>query len=102
VNTRRKGVEFEREVAALFEAAGYSVRGLESGGDHFAIALGGALYHVEAKRQERLQLPLWLAQQDRDCPATARRLLVFKQSHRPIYVVEPLDQHLRDTHPGGR
>lgn len=92
VSTRAKGNAFERQVAAAFERAGFAVRGLESGGDHLVVSLDGTVLHVEAKRQERLQLPIWLRQQERDCPAGARRGLVFKQSRRPLYVVEPFEQ----------
>lgn len=94
MNTRAKGVTFERDVAAAFEAAGFTVRGLESGGDHFVISKGGHVLHVEAKRHERIRLPEWLAQQDRDCPAGARRALVFRQSRRKPYVCVPFDQYL--------
>lgn len=92
MNTRGKGTAFEREVAIAFEDAGFTVRGLESGGDHFTIARDGSVMHGESKRQERLQLPIWLRQQERDCPAGVRRFLVFRQSRRPAYVVEPLAQ----------
>jgi hypothetical protein len=92
VTPRSKGLAFERDVAAAFSAAGFTVRGLELGGDHLVIYPGGVAMHVEAKRQERLQLPIWLRQQDRDCPKGMRRALVFKQSRSPVYVVEPFDQ----------
>lgn len=92
MNTRKKGVAFEREVAAAFEQAGFEVRGLEAGGDHLVVVGDGQVMHGEAKRQERLQLPIWLRQQEQDCPAGMRRFLVFRQSRRPTYVVEPFDQ----------
>lgn len=94
LNTRAKGVAFEREVADAFVAAGFAVRGLEAGGDHLVISRAGVVMHGEAKRQERLQLPIWLRQQERDCPEGVRRFLVFRQSRRPAYVVEPLEQFL--------
>lgn len=91
-NTSAKGTAFEREVAAAFEAAGFTVRGLESGGDHFVVAAGGVTMHGESKRQERLQLHIWLRQQARDCPPGMRRFLAFRRSREPAYVVEPFDQ----------
>ncbi len=94
-NTRTKGLVFEREVAAAFTAAGFEVRGLEAGGDHLVISHDGHVLHVEAKRQERMQLPTWLRQQERDCPQGALRALVFRQSRRPAYVVEPFEQFVR-------
>lgn len=89
--SRPKGIAFEREVARTLEAAGWTARGLESGGD-LIVVRDGCVLHVEAKRQERLQLPTWLRQQDRDCPPGVSRILVFKQSRQPAYVVEPLGQ----------
>lgn len=90
--SRAKGTTFEREVAATFEAAGFAVRGLEAGGDHFVISRDGTVLHVEAKRHERLRVPEWLEQLERDAPAGARRALVFRQSRRRAYVVEPFTQ----------
>jgi hypothetical protein len=92
VNTRTKGRRFEREVADELEGVGLTVRGLESGGDHLVVVAGGQAWHVEAKRQERMQLPAWLRQQDEDCPPGARRVLVFRQSRQPSYAVEPFEQ----------
>lgn len=92
MNTRSKGTTFEREVAAAFEQAGFQVRGLESGGDHFVVSGHGVTMHGEAKRHERLRLVPWLAQQDRDCPKGMRRFLAFRVSQQPAYVVEPLAQ----------
>ncbi len=91
-NTHAKGNVFEREVADALTAAGFTVRGLESGGDHLAVK-GDRIIHVEAKRQERMQLPMWLRQQERDWP-DGERVLVFRQSRRPAYVVVPFDQWL--------
>ena len=94
MNTRGKGTAFEREIAAAFEEAGFQVRGLESGGDHVVITALGEVMHGEAKRHERLQLPIWLRQQERDCPRGMRRFLAFRQNRRPTYVVEPFEQFL--------
>lgn len=98
MNTRQKGVRFEREVAKAFEAAGFAVRGLESGGDHLCVYhLDGSTYTlaVEAKRQERLRIPEWIEQMERDAPAGVDRVLVFRQSGDRAYAVVPLDQYLR-------
>lgn len=86
MNNRSKGTTFERDVARALEGAGFTVRGLESGGDHLAIGPDGRVYHVECKRQERVQLPVWLAQQQRDCPATAVPWLVYRQNRGEAYV----------------
>ncbi len=80
MSTHSKGVAFEREVARAFEDAGFEVRGLEAGGDHFIVGRDGMAMHGESKRHERMRLPEWLKQQERDCPAGMRRFLVFRQS----------------------
>ncbi len=92
MSARAKGVAFEREVAKQFEAAGFTVRGLEAGGDLWAIR-DGVLEHIECKRAERMKLPEWLRQLRRDA-AGERCVLVFKQSRQPAYAVVPLDQYL--------
>lgn len=95
MNTRSKGVTFERQVADAFEAAGFAVRGLEAGGDHLCVHGDGRVIHVEAKRQERMRLPEWLAQQERDCPPGADRVLIFRQSRQQAYAVLTLDDYLK-------
>lgn len=94
MNTRAKGVAFEREVAIAFESSGFEVRGLESAGDHLVIGADDYLLHVEAKRCERLRIPEWLAQLERDAPKGCRRALIYRQSRHPAYVVETLEQFL--------
>ena len=92
--TRDKGIRFERDVAQAFTDAGFTVRGLEAGGDHFAVASNGRTVHVECKRQERLRLPEWIAQAENDCAEGLSWALVFKQSRRPVYVVTTLEDYL--------
>jgi hypothetical protein len=76
---RAKGVAAEREVAALFEAAGFEVRGLESGGDHWILGNGFVL-HSEVKRHERLRIPEWTAQCEADASGLMIPLLSYRQS----------------------
>ena len=84
---RRKGVVGEREVAALLEAHGWTVRGLEGQGDHLATKLtvsegaeGSWTLHVECKRQERLQLWQWIEQANREAPPGTVPVVVFRRS----------------------
>jgi hypothetical protein len=76
---RAKGVAAEREVAALFQAAGFEVRGLESGGDHWVLGPGWVI-HSEVKRHERLRIPEWTAQCEADAGETTIPLLSYRQS----------------------
>ncbi len=98
---RAKGVTFEREVARAFEAAGWRVRGRESGGDHLCVEVERGdipappprVLHVECKRHERLRIPEWIGQAEGDADGLPW-LLVFKQSRREPYVILPLRQYL--------
>jgi len=80
----------------MYEEAGYDVRGLEAGGDLLCLRKGRQTVAVECKRQERLKLPEWLAQMERDAPSGAASVLVFKQSFQPIYAVQRLEQYLEE------
>lgn len=97
MSSRAKGVRFERRVAKLFEQAGYAVRGLESGGDHFCVDTSGVVLHVEAKDHKILRLPDWLRQQRRDCPAGLSGVLVFNVAGLGVYVCEPFEQRFKGT-----
>lgn len=106
--SRAKGVRGEREVAKRFEDAGWTVRGLEGGGDHFVTSSGGmppegfthasgckpVMLHIEAKRQERLRLPEWLEQAASEAPPGLTPVVVFRQSRRGWYACLPLDDLL--------
>jgi hypothetical protein len=76
MNTRAKGVAFEREVARMFEDAGGQVRGLESGGDHL-IRLNGVTFSSECKTQLRVSVPEWWDQTVLDAVEGAVPLLTF-------------------------
>jgi len=98
--SRDKGLRGEQEVAAIFRAAGFEVRGLESSGDHLCIMaprtppdtrgypsahLDGLTIHSEVKRQERLQLWQWLAQLEAEAPPGTLPLLSFRRNRSPWY-----------------
>jgi Holliday junction resolvase len=78
---RTKGLEGEREVAAIFAAAGYSVRNLEGQGDALAIGSNGRLMHVEVKRQERVQILMWLRQAQSEAPKNVPPVVAFRRNH---------------------
>jgi hypothetical protein len=85
---RAKGVVAEREVATLFQAAGFDVRGLESGGDHWILGPGFVL-HSEVKRHERLRIPEWTAQCEADAGENTIPLLSYRQSAASFQVAHP-------------
>jgi Holliday junction resolvase len=89
-SSRRKGVGGEREVAHLLETCGFEVRNLEGKGDHLIVRAGTIPLHIETKRQERIQLPLWLRQAEREAPPGAIAVVAFRQSHSRWYAALPL------------
>lgn len=95
--SRTKGARGEREVAAIFKAAGFDChRTPNSGGLMFPgdlIGLEGV--HVEVKRAERLCIPQWLKQARDEAPAGTLPALCFRQSHSEWHVVVPLKAFVR-------
>jgi len=86
--SRAKGVKGEREVAKIWQAAGFEVRGLEGQGDHLVMTPTfewravpvPSIFHCETKRQERLRLPEWLAQAKREAPQGTIPVVCFRQN----------------------
>lgn len=76
---RDKGRKGEREVLELLEAHGFTVRGLESGGDHLALGHGLVL-HVESKRHETARPWAWYEQARTDAPPMTTPLVAFRRS----------------------
>lgn len=97
--SRRKGLVGEREVADLFEARGFAMRGLEGSGDWLAflptadrivIPCVPLTLHVEVKRQERLRLPEWIAQAKAETPIDVPPVVVFRQNRTEWIAALPL------------
>ena len=80
--SRLKGVSGERDALQLWRDAGAAVRGLEAGGDHL-IVVDGILIAQEVKRCERLKLPEWVRQQERDAVPGAVSVLTYRQNREP-------------------
>lgn len=117
--SRAKGLRGEREVAAIWTEHGFTVRGLESGGDHLCIVkpsivpvgLGRpedyaprvviysevkrqeprVVIHSEVKRQERLQLWHWIAQTESEAPPGAVPVVSFRRNRSPWYAAVRLE-----------
>lgn len=89
---RRKGVRGEREVAAIYERAGLTVRGLESGGDHLIACddAGSIRLHSEVKRQEVARPWLWFEQASREAPADALPVVAFRRNRSSWLAIVPL------------
>ncbi len=96
--SRRKGLAGEHEVAAIFRAHGFEVRGLEGSGDHLCM-IGepcshrlGVVVHSEVKRTETVKIWNWLAQLEAEAPPGTLPLLSFRRNRSPWYGVAPLEQ----------
>jgi hypothetical protein len=96
--SRLKGRRAEAEVAAIWRAHGFDVRGLEGEGDHLVI--GGnwraqplsrrITLHSEVKRCERVRIVEWLAQAEREAPDGAVPVVSFRWSRGVWYAALPL------------
>jgi hypothetical protein len=104
--SRDKGLRGEHEVAAIFRAHEFEVRGLEGVGDHLCIVQPRSIttpdrvvrrsnpltIHSEVKRQERLQLWQWLEQLEAEAPPGTLPLLSFRRNRSPWYACAPLEE----------
>jgi hypothetical protein len=104
---RRKGIEGEREVRALYETHGYEVRGLEAGGDHMAVlhgltsltAMPGTdsmirrplTVHSEVKRAETARVWAWWEQASAETPPGSLTVIAFRRSRSPWLALANLD-----------
>lgn len=86
---RDKGARAEREVAAIFQAAGFDCNRVPNSG---GLRIKGDLYgdipaHVEAKHHAVLRLPEWWRQTRNEAPAGVLPVLAVKlqgvNRHRP-------------------
>jgi hypothetical protein len=89
-SSRRKGLLGEREVARIWQTAGFDVRSLEATGDHLVVVANGVTLHSETKRAERLKLPEWLRQAADEAPQGTVPVVAFRQNRGEWYAALPL------------
>lgn len=109
---RDKGRKGEREVAALYEARGLEVRGLEGSGDHLIVCASssGITLHSETKRQETARPWAWWEQATAEAPPGAIVVVHFRRNRSPwlamiearqlaylLEVVEALESQLAEA-----
>lgn len=90
--SRRKGIAGEHEVAAIWQTAGFDVRGLEGSGDHLVLRRDGMTIHSEVKRRERLNLWECWAQAERETPQGALTVLSVRRNRGRWLAVVALDE----------
>lgn len=87
---RAKGAAGEREVAAICRAAGLDVQQLQRNrGDTTDLLVAGKLA-VDVKRQERLQVPIWIRQAAAEAPAGTVPVVAFRQNRGEWFAALPL------------
>lgn len=99
--SKRKGSAGERELAAILRERGHSVyrtyasgAGLEKGDLGGLEGQDGQKYHIECKRQERIEIHRWWEQAVGDCPADAQPLVVFRRNNEKWRVLVDLEHFL--------
>lgn len=85
-SNQRKGREAERELAEILRGYGFNAepgKALNYGTEADVVGLPGL--HLEVKRCERLQLPAWIEQAERDAARfnDGVPLVVFRQNRQP-------------------
>lgn len=95
--SRSKGANGEREVAQILRGRGFEATRNRVGVTAQDLLHNIAGVHIEVKRQEKLQIPMWLRQAEGDCPADSIPVLVYRKSNEPWRVVIPLSHYL-DLH----
>lgn len=91
---RDKGRKGEREVANIYEALGFEVRGLEASGDHLIVCspASGIVLHSEVKRQETARPWAWFAQAAAEAPPGAIPAVHFRRNKSPWLALLPAVQ----------
>lgn len=88
INSIEKGKRFERELARRLRMYGYDCRRGQqycgSNGDADVVGLHGI--HIEAKRQEKMQLYDWMEQARRDAKPDELPAVFHKKNNREILV----------------
>lgn len=90
---RAKGQAGEQEVSRAYRRLGFTVRGLEGGGDHAIVAdpETGVRLHSEVKRQETARPWAWWAQAEAEAPPGSTPVVHFRRSRSPWLVMLRLD-----------
>jgi len=95
--SRAKGASAEREVVILLKERGYTARRAAYSGAMAhekgdVVGLDG--FHVEVKRCEKLQLPMWTRQAESQAKDGEVPLVVYRSSREPWRVSMPFDDFL--------
>jgi len=91
---RDKGRKGEAEVAAIYQAAGLQVRGLEGSGDHLVVCepSSGLVIHSESKRQETARPWARWEQAWSEAPPGTMPVVAFRRNRSPWLAIVDLEQ----------
>lgn len=92
INSKRKGNRGELEVAALLREYGYTARrGLQyQSGQIEADVVGIPGYHLEVKRNEKLNISTAMAQSMRDAKPDEIPVVIHRKNREPWMITLPL------------
>ena len=92
INSKRKGNSGELEVAALLREYGYTARrGLQyQSGQIEADVVGIPGYHLEVKRNEKLNISVAMAQSMRDAKPDEVPVVIHRKNREPWMITLPL------------
>ena len=95
-NIRRKGANYEREIARYLRDHGYDARRGQQfrGGADSPDVIGLKGFHIEAKRTERLNLYDALRQSIRDSAPDETPIVVHRRNNEPNVVIMLLDDFM--------
>lgn len=89
--SRRKGKTGENELARTLRAGGLAVEQLQRNRDATLDLIVNGRWYFDAKRQERLQLPLWLRDTAENTPPNGVPVVAFRQNAGSWFACLPLD-----------
>lgn len=96
-NSRRKGADYEREIARELRDYGYKARRGQqfcgANGDADVVGMDGV--HLECKRTERTDLYGWLAQAERDAREGELPVVVHRKNNSKSLVIMDFDVFMR-------
>lgn len=97
INSRQKGVRFERDLAKELSGYGFACRRGQqfSGANGDADVIGLPFIHIEAKNVQKLNLRDAMAQSERDARADETPVVMHKKDRQPILVTLNLKDFMR-------
>lgn len=94
-HSRNKGKRGELEIAHLFGTRRTGLMQSQQGATEADVEHDR--YHLEVKRQERIQIEAWCRQAEEDCPEGKIPVVVWRRNREPWRVTLLLDDFLKEN-----